>query len=82
MLDSAYGRSRGEVSGALDRILRTAQFEVLEKDLLWLALDDYHRGPGGFADYYIGYRHRQAGVEHTLTFDRHLKTAKHFHVLE
>ena len=37
VLESAYGRSRSEVAGALDRILRTAQFDTLEKDLLWPA---------------------------------------------
>jgi len=82
VLESAYGHSRGEVAGALDNILRTAQFEVLEKDLLWPAVEDYRRGPGDFADYYIGRRHRQAGAERTLTFDQHLKSSNHFHVLK
>jgi predicted nucleic-acid-binding protein len=82
VLESAYGHSRTEVAGALDRILRTAQFEVLEKDLLWPAVEDYRRGPGDFADYYIGRRHRQAGAERTLTFDQHLKNSSHFHVLK
>ena len=45
VLESAYDYGRSEVAGALDRILRTAQFEVLEKDLLWPALEEYRRGP-------------------------------------
>ena len=82
VLESAYGHSRAEVAGALDRILRTAQFEVLEKDLLWPAVEEYRRGPGDFADYYLGRRHRQAGAERTLTLDQHLKSSSHFHVLK
>jgi predicted nucleic-acid-binding protein len=81
VLESAYGRSRGEVAGALDRVLRTAQFDVLEKDLLWPALEEYRRGPGDFADYYLGRRHHQAGAKKTLTFDRQLKNSPHFHLL-
>jgi len=82
VLESAYGRSRSEVAGALDRILRTAQFEMLEKDLLWPALEEYRRGPGDFADYYLGRRHHQAGAKKTLTFDQHLKNSPHFHLLK
>ena len=81
VLESAYRHSRGDIALSLDRILRTAQFEVLEKDLLWSALEDYRRGPGDFSDYYIGRRHHQAGAEHTLTFDRHLQAAAHFRAL-
>jgi predicted nucleic-acid-binding protein len=82
VLESAYDYSRSEVAGALDRILRTAQFEVLEKDLLCPALEDYRRGPGDFADYYLGRRHHHAGAGHTLTFDRHLKSCRYFRVLK
>lgn len=82
VLESAYGRSRTEVAGVLDRVLRTAEFEMLEKDLLWPALEAYRRGPGDFADYYLGRRHHQAGAEHTLTLDRHLKHAPHFKLLK
>ena len=66
VLESAYGHSRSEVAGALDRILRTAQFDLLEKDLLWPALEEYRRGPGDFADYYLGRKHGQAGAKKTL----------------
>lgn len=82
VLESAYHYSRDEVAGALDRIMRTAQFDVLEKDLLWPTLDDYRRGRGDFADYYLGRRHHQAGAECTLTFDRQLKSCRHFRVLK
>ena len=81
VLESAYGNARSEVAGALERILRTAQFEVLEKDLVWPAAEEYRRGPGDFADYYLGRRHRQAGAERTLTFDQHLKNCGYFRVL-
>ena len=82
VLESAYGHSRVQVAGVLDRILRTAQFDVLEKDLLWPAIEEYGRGPGDLADYYLGRRHRQAGADKTLTFDQHLRSSRHFRVLK
>jgi predicted nucleic-acid-binding protein len=82
VLGSAYRHGRTEVAGALDRILRTAQFEILEKDLLWAALGEYRRGPGDFADYYLGRRHHQAGAQKTLTFDQHLENCPHFQSLK
>jgi predicted nucleic-acid-binding protein len=35
VLESAYGFDKPEILKVLERILRTAQFEVLEKDILW-----------------------------------------------
>ena len=82
VLESAYGYERAEVAGVLDRILRTSELEIVGKDLLWPALEAYRSGPGDFADYYIGRCHHHAGAEHTLSFDRHLKSARHFKVLQ
>lgn len=72
VLESAYACKRAEVTGVLEQILRTAQFEVLEKDMVWGAWEDYRTGKGDFSDYYLGRRHRQAGAEMTLTFDKAL----------
>jgi predicted nucleic-acid-binding protein len=70
MRPSGVGGATGERTGHV------------EKDHLLPAFEEYRRGPGDFADYYLGRRHRQAGAEHTLTFDQHLKSSSHFHVLK
>lgn len=69
VLEGAYGLDRGEVLDTVEAILRTAQFELGDKDVLWLALGDARRGPADFADYVIGRRAKAAGAEHTVTFD-------------
>lgn len=81
VLDSAYGCRRPDITAVLEQILRTAQFEVLEKDLVWGAWEDYKNGKGDFADYYMGRCHRQAGAEKTVTFDKALIASPFFEVL-
>lgn len=81
VLESAYACSRQDVSHALEQILRTAQFDVLEKDLIWVSWQDYRKGPADFADYYLGRRHQAAGATRTLTFDRALARCPHFETL-
>ena len=81
VLESAYDCTRGEIAIALERIFRTAQFDILEKDTVWGAWTDYQDGKGDFADYYLGRRHRQEGAETTVTFDKALTASSLFHVL-
>lgn len=82
VLESAYGFGKGHVLTALEQILRTAQFEVADKDTVWQALGDYRRGKGDFADYCLGRANHRAGAETTLSFDKALKDSDHFQVLE
>jgi len=82
VLESAYDVPREEVASALEGILRTAQFEVLQKELIWAALGDYREGPGDFADYLIGYGAQAAGADQTLTFDQQLKNHRAFRLLQ
>jgi predicted nucleic-acid-binding protein len=81
VLESAYGFDKPEILKVLERILRTAQFELLEKDILWLALTDYRRGKGDFSDYYLGRANEKGGAKNTLTFDMALKNDVHFEIL-
>ena len=81
VLESAYDLPKVEVAGVLDRILRTAQFEVLDKALVWRAWEDYRSGAGDFADYFIGRAHAAAGGGQTVTFDRSLRGCPDFRVL-
>jgi predicted nucleic-acid-binding protein len=81
VLGSAYGLRKPELLAVLERILRTAQFEVAEKDIVWRSLADYRAGKGDFADYYLARSNESAGAAVTLTFDRALKGNPRFRVL-
>jgi predicted nucleic-acid-binding protein len=82
VLEAAYSCTRSEIVHALERVLRTAQFEVLDKDTVWSAWSDYRDGKGDFSDFYLGRQHHVAGAELTLTFDKALKSSKYFCVLQ
>lgn len=82
VLETAYGCSKGEVVDTLERVLRTAQFDVLEKAVVWGAWEEYKNGKGDFSDYYLGRSHRQSGADITLTFDKALSTSAFFQVLK
>ena len=81
VLESAYDYGRLDVASTLDRILRTAQFEVADKETVWSAWADYRSGKADFADYLIGRANGQLGATHTVTFDRELKGHRQFRVL-
>ncbi len=81
VLDSAYGVGKREILDVTERILRTAQFEIPEKDVVWRALADYRAGKGDFSDYLLARQNEKAGVAATLTFDRALKGNPRFRVL-
>jgi predicted nucleic-acid-binding protein len=81
VLETAYDYGRSEVASTLDRILRTAQFEVPDKETAWNAWADYRSGKGDFADYLIGRANGRLGAVHTVTFDQELKGHRQFRVL-
>ena len=81
VLEAAYSFPKAEVVTALDRILRTAQFEVPDKTAVWRAWEDYRSGPGDFADYLVGRANAAAGAAQTVTFDRALRGSPQFRLL-
>ena len=81
VLRESYERSKADILKTLDLILATKQFDIGEKDLVREALEAFRHGRGNFADYVIGIRHRQAGCEETVTFDRGLKVSPLFRVI-
>ena len=81
VLESSYGLRRTESAKVLEQLLRTAQFRFENTDQLWLALGDYRRGKGDFADYLIGRLGSAADCEQTATFDRSLGNNDLFLVL-
>jgi predicted nucleic-acid-binding protein len=81
VLESAYNYGKPEIIAVLDQIMRTAQFEIIDKDTIWRALNDFYESKGDFADYYIGRANERSGATITLTFDKLLKDREMFCVL-
>lgn len=81
VLETAYGQDRAEVAAVLERILRTAQFEIPDKETAWKAWTDFRSGRADFADYLMGHDHRRSGADTTITFDRALKGHPLFRVV-
>jgi predicted nucleic-acid-binding protein len=69
VLERAYQYPRSQVAQALDRILRTSQFEMEDHEEAWNALHEYQAG-GDFADALTAAVNRRLGCEYTVTFDR------------
>jgi predicted nucleic-acid-binding protein len=81
VLESAYGVGKKELLDVFERILRTAQFEIPGKDLVWRSLADYRAGRGDFSDHLLGRLNEDADASVTITFDRALRGNPRFHVL-
>ena len=81
VLGTAYDYSREEIARALEQIFATAEFEVERLDEARQALGDFRSTKAGFSDALIGRINRSLGAEHTVTFDRDLKTLETFHLL-
>ena len=81
VLGTAYGYSRGEIAEALEQIFATAQFEVERLDEARQALRDFRSTKADFSDALIGRINRSLGAEHTVTFDRDLKSVETFQLL-
>ena len=54
VLESADDVGKKELLEVFERILRTAQFEIPGKDLVWRSLADYRAGRGDFSDHLLG----------------------------
>lgn len=81
VLETAYGVGKKELLDVFERVLRTAQFEIPGKDIVWRSLSDYRAGRGDFSDYLLGRLNEDAGAPVTITFDKALKGNPRFHVV-
>jgi predicted nucleic-acid-binding protein len=81
VLESAYGYQKNAIIPVLEQILRTERFEIVDKDIVRRALDDFKEDGADFADYLIGRANERGGVQTTLTFDKSLKGCRQFTVL-
>lgn len=81
VLESAYRYGKTEIVAVIEQVMRTVQFEIIEKDVVWKALEDFSEGSADFSDYLIGRAYEHAGAKTTLTFDRSLKGCHRFTLL-
>lgn len=81
VLESAYGCSKGEIAGVLEKVLRTSQFQIEDVQAAWTALRLYQKGKADFADCLLGTVNRQHGCERTVTFDRQAGVLEGFELL-
>lgn len=81
VLESAYGYSKGEIVGVLEKILLTEQVSIEDRDSAWAALNLYRKARGDFSDYLIGAANRNSGCSRTVTFDRLLRDEPTFELL-
>lgn len=69
-------------SHSFGHILVTKQFEFEQKEIVRQAVNGYAQGKGDFADYLIGLINHESGCVRTVTFDRGLRNAPLFDVLD
>ncbi|OQW62594.1 MAG: PIN domain-containing protein [Nitrospira sp. ST-bin4] len=70
VLESAYGYSKETIIGVLEKVFRTAQFQVEDVQTAWTAFRLYQKGKADFSDCLLGTVNRERGCERTITFDQ------------
>lgn len=81
VLESAYGYSKRDIIGALEKILSTSQFEIEDKNAAWSALDDYKNSQADYSDCLIGRKNILSDCDRTATFDRSLRGLNGFELI-
>lgn len=81
VLSGAYRLSKVDVLSALDGILSTEAFEIIDRPVIQGAVELYRLGRADFADFVIGLTGLAAGCAETVTFDRALRGVQGFRAL-
>ena len=77
-----YQYPKVEIIQTLELMLQSPKFEFENRSIIYQAIALSKKGTADFADYLIGSANHDRGCINTVTFDRKLKTAKKFEVLE
>jgi predicted nucleic-acid-binding protein len=77
-----YKYSQAEIMRTLELMLQSPKFEFENKSIIYQAINLTKQEKADFADYLIGVVNQHHGCMNTVTFDRKLKTAKKFEVLD
>ena len=70
VLSASFGLQRGQISDALEALLRSKELRVERAETVWKALRMYRGSAADFADCLIERSAAAAGCERTMTFDR------------
>ena len=70
VLERCYGVDRPGLAGIVEGLLTARQLVVEAPEQVWAALRAVRREGADFVDALVGARHRAAGCERTVTFDR------------
>ncbi len=81
VLRGAYKSPKDDVLAALDGILGTEAFEIIDRGVIQGAVELYRLGTVDFADFVIGLTHGVAGCAETVTFDQALGRVPGFRAL-
>ncbi|MCE5309227.1 MAG: type II toxin-antitoxin system VapC family toxin [Acidobacteriales bacterium] len=82
VLTRSYEQNRAQVVSVLEQLLEMGSLRIEQRDLVERALAAYRSGKGNFPDYLIGELSRHAGCRDTVTFDKALRGAPGFTILE
>lgn len=81
VLTGAYGYDKAVVIPVIRQVLRTAEFAVEDRQIIWAALRDFASGTADFADYLIAHRNHARGCARTCTFDRRAARGRYFELV-
>jgi len=70
VLEGNYGQSREQIADILEKLLQTAELEVMESEQAWRALRDYRVSKVDFSDHLLARMNTAYGCEETVTFDK------------
>jgi predicted nucleic-acid-binding protein len=82
VLDVAYHAKKKEIATVLEKILLTRQFQIEDKDDVWMALSDYSKSDADFSDCLIGRKNQTLGCEFTASFDKKATELHTFQLLK
>ena len=77
-----YKYSQKEIMHVFELMLQSPKFKFENKSTIYQAIALTKKGSANFADYLIGTVNHNNGCMHTITFDRKLKSAIRFELLE
>jgi predicted nucleic-acid-binding protein len=82
VLRRSYGQSKAQIVQTLERILGMQLLRVEHENLVRRSLTAYRAGKADFPDYLMGEICRQAGCRDIVTFDRGLRGALGYTVID
>jgi len=78
VLGRGYRYPRAQIVVAIAQLLRTAELEIEDSDLVRDVLERFSSGKCDFADALIGLRNQRRGASETYTFDQNAATLPEF----